>query len=203
MQVLTDYTVKTGIRELLNTIHNYELGEDFLGLIMGIHIKITEEQKLSKMQKIIDKRAAPDTIELLTKSSNALGKEIDFGFLADSEMADEQRLSEMQKVICELSEAYTIEMSRFGFSWNWIDRLFESQVEHTAHINVVKAAVEVYLVVAKTGQLPETLPEGLPKDPYSGKDFDYEITNEGFMLRCRVKPVNERKVRQYEFKVKK
>ena len=34
MQVLTDYTVKTGIRELLNTIHNYELGEDFLGLML-------------------------------------------------------------------------------------------------------------------------------------------------------------------------
>ena len=185
MQVLTDYTVKTGIRELLNTIHNYELGEDILGLIMGIHLKITEEQKLSKMQKIIDKRAAPDTIELLTKSSNALGEEIDFGFLADSEMTDEQRLAEMQEVICELSEAYTIETSRFGFSWNWIDRLFKSQVSHTAQINSIKAAVELYLIMAKTGQLPDEFPNYLAKDPYTDRDFLYEITGDGFDLACQ------------------
>jgi len=189
------------IKSLMN-IYN-ELGKEIVSLITGMDNEITEEQKLSEMQKIIDKLAEPNAIELLTKFSNALGKEIDFGFLADSEMTDEQRLAEMQKAICELSEAYTIETSRFGFSWNWIDRLFKSQVSHTAQINSIKAAVEVYLVVAKTGKLPEKLPDYLPKDPYSGQDFEYETTKEGFVLRCRAKDIDSGKIQQYEFKVQK
>ena len=55
--------------------------------------------------------------------------------------------------------------------------------------------------MAETGQLPKTLPIHVPTDPYSSKNFEYEITEEGFVLRCRVKPVNESEVKQYEFKV--
>ena len=206
MQELANHMVKTDFPEqliMLTPILIDELGKDILGLIVRIGPEMTEEQKLSKMQKIIDKRVAPDAIKLLTKFSNALGREIDLGFLADSEMTDEQRLAEMQKVLYELGEAFRIERSKFGFSgeFNVIDRLFKSQVRHTAQINSIKAAADVYLVLAKTGQLPEKLPDHLPKDPYSSKDFEYETTKEGFVLRCRVKPIDERKVRQYEFKV--
>jgi predicted nucleotidyltransferase len=205
IQELTKHTVKTDIPKLfimLTMLHD-ELGKDILGLIVRIGPEMTEEQKLSKMQKIIDKRVAPDAIKLLTKLSNALGREIDLGFLAGGEMTDEQRLAEMQKVLYELGEAYRIENSKFGFSWEFImiNSLFKSQVRHTAQINSIKAAVDVYLVLAKTGQLPEKLPDHLPKDPYSSKDFEYETTKEGFVLRCRVKPIDEREVRQYEFKV--
>ncbi len=205
IQELTKHTVKIDIPKLfimLTMLHD-ELGKDILGLIVRIGPEMTEEQKLSKMQKIIDKRVAPDAIKLLTKLSNALGREIDLGFLAGGEMTDEQRLAEMQKVLYELGEAFRIEKSKFGFSWEFfvIDSPFKSQVRHTAQINSIKAAVDVYLVLAKTGQLPEKLPDHLPKDPYSSKDFEYETTKEGFVLRCRVKPIDEREVRQYEFKV--
>jgi hypothetical protein len=37
--------------------------------------------------------------------------------------------------------------------------------------------------------LPETLPDYLPKDPFSGQDFEYEITEKGFVLRCRAKDI--------------
>jgi hypothetical protein len=76
-------------------------------------------------------------------------------------------------------------------------------VRQVAHFNAVKAAIEIYLATAKTGRLPEILPDGLPKDPYSGQDFEYEKTADGFVLRCRVKDVYEGKVWQYEFKVRK
>ena len=189
MRELANHTVKTDIRELLNTIlntiNNDELGEDILGLIVRIGPEMTEEQKLSKMQKIIDKRVAPDAIELLTKFSNALGQEIDLGFLAGSEMTDEQRLAEMQKVLRELGEAFRIETSGFGFSWHWIAGLFEFEVRHTAQINGIKAAVELYLIMAKTGQLPKELPDYLQKDPYTGRNFLYEITDDGFVLGCQ------------------
>jgi hypothetical protein len=205
MQELANHTVKTNILELrvmfYTTILHDELGKDIVGLIVGIRPEMTEEQKLSKMQKIIDKRVAPDAVRLLTKFSNALGREIDLGFLADSEMTDEQRLAEMQKVLYELGEAYRIERTS-GLPWHVINGLFKPQVKHTAQINSIKAAVDVYLVLAKTGQLPEKLPDHLPKDPYSSKDFEYETTKEGFVLRCRVKPIDKNKVTQYEFKVK-
>ena len=78
---------------------------------------------------------------------------------------------------------------------------YELQVGHEAHINGIKAAVEVYLVVAKTGRLPRELPDHLPKDPFTGRDFVYEITDEGFTLRCQSEEVPQRK--DLEFKVRK
>jgi len=45
-------------------------------------------------------------------------------------------------------------------------------------------------------------PEGLPKDLFSGKDFRYEKTADGFTLRCRGKDLDKNETYQYEFKVK-
>jgi len=128
--------------------------------------------------------------------------------IVDSEMTYEQKIAEIQRVTNELAEAddtdpITKQIITFNNFGEAIGRLFQSEVDHIAHINGIKAAVEVYLVVAKTGKLPEKLPDGLPKDPYSGEDFEYEVTEDGFVLRCRLKPVNEQQVRQYEFKVQK
>jgi hypothetical protein len=75
------------------------------------------------------------------------------------------------------------------------------------HVNVMAArnaltnAIEVYLVKARTGHLPEELPPNLPEDPYSGKSFQYEITKEGFVLCCRAKSVDFSDIRQFEFRV--
>jgi hypothetical protein len=101
-------------------------------------------------------------------------------------MTDKQKLAEMQKVIYELGNAYAIETSTFGLSWNWFRNFIESgMVRHTAQVNCTKAAVELYLIIAKTGQLPDELPDYLPKDPYTGRGFLYEITDDGFILGCQ------------------
>ena len=80
---------------------------------------------------------------------------------------------------------------------------YKIYVRQVAHFNAVKVAIEIYLATAKTGRLPDTLPDHLPKDPYSGRDFEYETTEDGFVLRCRVKAIDDNKVWQYEFKVRK
>jgi len=80
---------------------------------------------------------------------------------------------------------------------------YRVHIRRAGHFNAIRAAIEIYLATAKTGQLPETLPHYLPKDPYSGQDFEYETTKEGFVLRCRVKAIDDGKVWQYEFKVRK
>jgi hypothetical protein len=183
IQEICEPTMKPDLIRLMNK--NYkEFGEHIFNL-MGIGLKITEEQKLDEIQKIIDKSSDPNTVELLTKFANAVGKDVDFGFLVNREMTDQQRRAEMQKVLYELGEAFDIETSEFGLHWNAISTRFESPIVHKAHINSLKAAVELYLIMAKTGQLPEELPEYLPKDPYTGRDFSYKKNEDGFGLGCR------------------
>jgi len=70
------------------------------------------------------------------------------------------------------------------------------------HSNVIRAAVAVYLIKAETAKLPDSLPAGLPKDLFSDKDFQYEKTADGFILRCRGKDLNKDKIREYQFKVR-
>jgi len=71
-----------------------------------------------------------------------------------------------------------------------------------AYANATKAAVDICLKRAETGQLPQLLPEGLPKDPFSGQDFQYERTSTGLTLRCRGKDLAKNKTYEYAFAVK-
>lgn len=48
--------------------------------------------------------------------------------------------------------------------------------------NAYAAAVKIYLLRATTGRLPQTLSDGLPKDPITGEDFKYKVTDDGFVL---------------------
>lgn len=66
--------------------------------------------------------------------------------------------------------------------------------------NALAAVLAVYLVKINTGQLPATLPDGLPKDLYSGRDFGYERTDGGFVLRFDPQNVSKVRLRQFEFK---
>jgi hypothetical protein len=81
-------------------------------------------------------------------------------------------------------------------------KMYNNETREKTFSNAVRAAIEVYITKAQTGQLPETLPTGLPKDLFSGKDFRYEKTKDGFTLRCRGKDLNKNETYKYEFKVK-
>ncbi len=67
--------------------------------------------------------------------------------------------------------------------------------------NVTKVAIEIYLVNAETGQLPETLPANLPKDPFSGQEFEYNVSDEGFVISFDPENLSDLRVRQYEFPI--
>jgi len=136
----------------------------------------------------------------------------------DSEMPYEKKYAEIKRLTDELERefggdpasgimmlAHPEKMLTLSIVMACADpvlNFYSLHVRHTTHLNALKAAVELYLILAKTSHLSDKLPDRLPKDPYSGKDFEYDITKEGFVLRCRVKPIDERGVRQYEFKVK-
>ncbi len=73
-------------------------------------------------------------------------------------------------------------------------------VRNAVYDNLVTAAIEILLVKARTGQLPPTLPSGLPQDPYTNKDFEYRRTGAGFLLRFDPDNLTRIPVRQFEFK---
>ncbi len=83
------------------------------------------------------------------------------------------------------------------------DRIFSLSTRFETHNNAIKTAIEIYMIKAKTGKLPDALPAGLPGDLFSGKAFQYEKTAEGFILRCQGKDLSKDKIYEYEFKVKK
>jgi hypothetical protein len=128
--------------------------------------------------------------------------------ILESELTYKQKRAEMQKIISKLTKADDADpVIKYGLlDYNIggiINNLYPTFVEHQAYINGIKAAVEIYLNVAKTGQLSKKLPDGLPKDPSTGKDFIYEIMDDGFALRCHDEEFLSRPNQRLEFKVKK
>jgi len=71
-----------------------------------------------------------------------------------------------------------------------------------ADVSATKAGVEICLQYAQKGRFPQVLPADLPKDPFSGQDFQYERTRSGFVLRCRGKDLAKDKTYEYPFAVK-
>jgi len=116
----------------------------------------------------------------------------------DSEMTYEEKSLEIQRLSKIMEDKYA------GYSYVGTGRIAEHynlKVRNEAQFNALKAAIEIYLIKAETCQLPETLPDGLPKDPYSDQDFEYEVTSQGFVLRCREKEIDANKLWEFEFKI--
>jgi hypothetical protein len=129
--------------------------------------------------------------------------------ILDSDRTSNQKLAQMDELVDEMMEDDATDPIVKGIlaginMKGQINLAYTRQVvEHTARVNGTKAAVEVYLLRARTGKLPEKLPEHLPKDPFTAQDFKYEITDEGFVLRCEGNEFLFQKEISLEFKVHK
>ncbi len=84
-----------------------------------------------------------------------------------------------------------------------VGRVYSIDTRIKTHNNAILAGIDIYIIRAKTGKLPDEMPEGLPKDLFSGKDFIYEKTGTGFVLKCQGKDLTFDIVRQFEFKIAK
>ncbi|MHC4298103.1 MAG: hypothetical protein ACYS7Y_12450, partial [Planctomycetota bacterium] len=82
-------------------------------------------------------------------------------------------------------------------------RIFSLSIRLKTHSNAIKTAIEIYMIKAKTGRLPNALPADLLGDLFSGRPFQYDKTADGFILRCRGKDLDKDETYKYEFKVKK
>ena len=83
-----------------------------------------------------------------------------------------------------------------------LSRVYTLKIRAKAQANAVRAGVEICLARAKSGRLPKALPEGLPKDAFSGEDFEYKLTDDGFVLRCRKPDLDKNETYEYAFVVK-
>lgn len=71
--------------------------------------------------------------------------------------------------------------------------------------NALNCAVDIFIENAKYKKLPDSLPADSPGNPFSGKPFIYEKTNEGFILKCNENSVPEEEkehMDKYEFEYK-
>lgn len=148
--------------------------------------------------------------QFLSQARDGLARFTDSIFrILDSEANGNQKLAQVNGFIDKKMEDDTTDPIIKGIisginMKGQIDLEYTQQiVDHKAIVNGTKVAVEVYLVLTKTGKLPEKLPGYLPKDPFTGKDFIYEITDEGFALRCKGEEFLRRKNQFLEFKVQK
>jgi len=83
------------------------------------------------------------------------------------------------------------------------ERAYSVGVNGKTLSNATKAAIEIYIVKARTGKLPDAPPADLPVDLFSSEPFEYEKSSNGFILRCRGKDLGKDKVYEYKFEVKK
>lgn len=84
------------------------------------------------------------------------------------------------------------------------DRIYSIEIRTKTISNALRTAVEIYMIKAKSGKLPDVLPAGLPGDLFSGTDFKYEKTTDGFALRSQGEEFQTGRMRgMLEFKVKK
>jgi len=82
-------------------------------------------------------------------------------------------------------------------------KIYGHDISVRSRSNAIKAGLDIYIMNAETGRLPDELPAGLPKDLFSGKDFQYEKKDGGFVLRCQGRDLDKDEIYEYEFKVKK
>jgi hypothetical protein len=108
------------------------------------------------------------------------------------------RLKELESDFHECVDRYE-PAALLQFASTTVATYHEFAVKNAAMSNCMNVGVEVLLVQAETGQLPQVLPEGLPGDPFSGKDFGYERTERGFVLRFDPERVSGLRLREFEF----
>jgi hypothetical protein len=178
---------------------------------LSTHPDVIATWRENAMELIEDENTRQEIINLTDEELIALAEQSINSFLASinriigSDMLYRQKQLELQALVDELTNYVAdapVRMISFHLSPADVVRQHSLYVGSIAHFNATRTAIEVYLINANTGQLPDTLPADMPKDPFTGNDFEYEITDEGFTLSFDPENFSELRNRQLEFKVK-
>jgi len=156
------------------------------------------QQAKESIQNLTDKQFRSRAAEVFTQIADSILEIISSNAIYD------KRLSKVHQLYNELTGDGNADpiVKTYASLANMAEGLLTHQVEQKAWLSGTKAAVEIYIELAKTGKLPEKLPANLPKDPFTGKDFGYEKTDDGFALRCAGQGFKKRKKSLLEFRVR-
>ncbi len=172
--------------------------------IMGA--EMAQEDMLTELKDVINKNVSnEEAAELIY---NYFKRQCDVNKIILSDVSQDHKIIdkiiEIKKLRHEMSEAEKLaDILMFPYPLDLkITNIFEIQIEQMSIVNSTKAAIELYIILAKTGKLPTELPDYLPKDPYTNKKFVYEITDDGFVLSCQSDEF-ERGKERFSFKIQK
>jgi hypothetical protein len=134
------------------------------------------EDMLTELKDVINKTVSNEQAAELIY--NYFKRKLDINKIILSDMSQDHKIIdkiiEIKKLSNEKSEAEKLaEILMFPHFGKSITGMFKIQIRLMSMINSTKAAVELYIILAKTGQLPAELPDYLPKDPYINKNFIY------------------------------
>ena len=211
-KVLPGFPVKVLKIDFGLTLQSLRINDDILektrqALRMKEEIKALVKEKLTQdnvserdIQSLTDE-------ELVTLAGDPYATFLDSALqVMSSEVSYEKKNSDIQRLKHELEMEFGGDPASYPIMTAHPEKLltlsvimacadqvlnsYNIHVRNTVHFNALMAGIEVYLVRVQIGKLPVVLPEGLPKDPFSGKDFDYKVTEGGFMIRCTGKDID-------------
>jgi len=156
----------------------------------------SDENKVAEVISKADAKTLQKARQIYTERMNAMLK------VFDTSMPYDQAYSQLTKLADDFDSSDPAE-SAVGAFIPAFNKVFSQKIFVETQANALKAGIEILLDRAKRGRLADTLPAGLSKDVFSGKDFEYEKSKEGFILRCRDKDLGKDELYQYEFKLSK
>ena len=159
-----------------------------------------DEDKIAEIVKKTDAKTLERARRLYFERMN--GCLIAFSTPTSYEQAYEQAYSQLRKLASD-SDPNDPAAAAVNAFIPALSSILTLKTRAKAHANAIEAAIEILLIRAKTGRLPDKIPAGIPKDPLSGKDFEYKRSAEGFILRCKGRDLDKDEIPEYEFKVKK
>ena len=121
--------------------------------------------------------------EILKRASELHNKALESALIIlESDLPDTRRDEELEKLRNSIedkddSNDYSLIQS---YGIYYVDEYRRIMLRDTASFNALTVALEIYLIKARTGHIPEMLPDNQAKDPYSDTDFEYKVTDERF-----------------------
>ncbi len=124
----------------------------------------------------------------------------------DSKITYEQKRTQIENLASNLeSEHGDIGVTRMMLmpGSDVLLRVYKIHVRHKAYFSAIMSAIEILLIHARTGRLPEEFPDDSPKDPFTGQPFRYERADDAFVLICPDEVFQRQGGLSLEFKVNK
>jgi hypothetical protein len=154
----------------------------------------SNEDKAARIISKANTKILQNGQQLYTERMNAMLK------VLNTSMPYEQAFSQLMKLAGDFDSSDPAAATVKAFI-PALNKIFSQKTYVETQVNAIKAGIEILLDHTRTGRFADTLPVGLPKDAFSGKDFEYEKTKDGFILRCPGRDLDKDELYQYEFKL--